>query len=94
MRNDKIVKMENLLSDTCKLTCMYIFMYANCAAVNKNEGCHLTCNKCKASNSNIYTNAIKRCIDMDKIFQCDLLMKIHVICIIYNHVDYNYNCQH
>ena len=92
MRNDKIVTMENMLSDTCKLTCMYMFMYSNCAAVNKTEGCHLKCNKCKVSNSNINNNAIKRFIDMYKIFQCDLLLKIHVICI-YNHVDHNYNCQ-
>ena len=35
MRNDKIMKIVNMLSDTCKLTCMYMFMYANCAAVNK-----------------------------------------------------------
>ena len=93
MRNDKIVKMENMLSDTCKLTCMFVFMYANCAAVNKTEGCHLTYNKCKVSNSNINNNAIKRCIDRYKIFECDSSRKIHVICI-YNHVDYNYNCQH
>ena len=82
MRNGKIVTMENMLSDTCKLTCMYMFMYSNCVAVNKTEGCHLTCNKCKVSNSNINNNAIKRFIDMYKIFQCDSLLKIHVICII------------
>ena len=78
MRNDTIVKMDNILSDTCKLTYMYMFMYANCAAVNKTEGCHLIYNKCKVSNSNINNNAIKRCIDKYKIFECDSSTNIHI----------------